>query len=51
MKYRWKVVTPTGETIYEGSKPMCKAYIKQALAKGSAPDYLRIEENKGARKP
>lgn len=51
MKYRWQVVIPTGDYVFKGTKAECKAYIKQALAKGSAPDYLRIVENKAAKKP
>lgn len=42
MKHKWAVVTPTGMVVYEGDKRSCKAYIKQALAKGSEADFLRI---------
>lgn len=47
----WKVVTPTGGSVFEGTKPQCKAYLRQALVKGSEPDYLRIVPDKAAKKP
>lgn len=50
MTSRWTVTTPTGEPVFWGTKPMCKAYIKQAIAKGQAADYLKIEANKTAKK-
>ena len=40
----WQVVTDIGVQVFTGTKPMCKAYIRQALAKGSAPGFLRIEK-------
>lgn len=41
-----RVVTPYGLPVYEGSRDMCYAYVMQALAKGSEPGFLRIEEMK-----
>ena len=36
------VVTERGLDVFSGSKPQCKAYIRQALKKGSEPGFLRI---------
>ena len=38
----WQVVTESGLDVFSGSKPQCKAYIRQALKKGSEPGFLRI---------
>lgn len=38
----WQVVTESGLDVFSGNKPQCKAYIRQALKKGSEPGFLRI---------
>ncbi len=38
----WQVVTDIGLQVFAGTKPQCKAYLRQALAKGSPPGFLRI---------
>lgn len=42
----YEVVTKTGMTVYgPSSMKSCKAYIAQALSKGSKPEFLSITEN------
>lgn len=44
---KYAVITATGLPVFENnSKNTCKAYIKQALAKGSKPGFLSIVESK-----
>lgn len=50
MTSRWMVTTPTGWDVFRGTKAECKAYIKQALKKGSEEGYLRIEAVKEAKR-
>jgi hypothetical protein len=39
------VVTKSGLSVFESnSKPMCRAYIRQAVKKGSKPGFLSIAE-------
>lgn len=43
---KYAVVTSTGLEVFENnSKLMCKAYIRQAIKKGSKPGFLSIAEN------
>lgn len=37
------VITESGLIVFSGNKTQCNAYLKQALKKGSAPGFLRIE--------
>lgn len=43
---RCRVVTRDGLTVYEGERGLCYDYVMQAMAKGSEPGFLRIEEVK-----
>lgn len=38
----YQVNTANGSVVYEGSRAMCHAYIRQAIAKGSPPGFLQI---------
>ena len=43
---KYTVVTETGLDVFESnSKLMCRAYIRQAVKKGSKPGFLSIAEN------
>ncbi len=43
---KYMVVTNTGLEVFESnSKLMCKAYIRQAVKKGSKPGFLSIAED------
>ncbi len=50
MTSRWQVVTSNGRVVFGGTKAECKAYVKDALKKGTEEDYLHIVVNREAKK-